>query len=226
MSTSRQRKRKLCLKCNQELSHSAYVRHQNPVVCPERTSLSVCLETSSEITLNLPDEPLNDNNELPDEPLNDNAFNPSCTEETSITSSGSSSESELEDVNEWVDIFSDDDPTEELLSEESTETDGEGASREQIKLVATHICLFVSFFQLCYRISERGITLLLSFLRAILLWMSSIIPSSDILLIRDLLPKNVYFLRKLCKSDTSIKTYIVCPKCHFLYHFKDGIITH
>ena len=34
----RQRKRKRCRKCNQDLSHSAYVRHFNPAVCPERSS--------------------------------------------------------------------------------------------------------------------------------------------------------------------------------------------
>ena len=30
----RQRKRKLCLKCGENLSHTAYVCHQNPLICP------------------------------------------------------------------------------------------------------------------------------------------------------------------------------------------------
>ena len=29
------RKRRVCKKCKQQLSHSAYIRHQNPAVCPE-----------------------------------------------------------------------------------------------------------------------------------------------------------------------------------------------
>ena len=31
--TSRQHQRKVCNKCGQELSHSAWSRHQNPAVC-------------------------------------------------------------------------------------------------------------------------------------------------------------------------------------------------
>ena len=33
---TRQRKRKVCCKCAQELSHSAFIRHQNPAVCPRK----------------------------------------------------------------------------------------------------------------------------------------------------------------------------------------------
>ena len=44
---------------------------------------------------------------------------------------------------------------------------------QQFQIIATHICLFITFFQLCYNVSERGITLLLNFLRAIVLWVST-----------------------------------------------------
>ena len=33
-----ERKRKRCQKCSHELSHSAYTRHKNPAVCPEKRS--------------------------------------------------------------------------------------------------------------------------------------------------------------------------------------------
>ena len=36
LSFVRERKRKRCPKCNQDLSHSAYNRHKNPAVCPEK----------------------------------------------------------------------------------------------------------------------------------------------------------------------------------------------
>ena len=65
---------------------------------------------------------------------------------------------------------------------------------QQFQIITTHICLFISFFQLCYKVSERGITLLLNFLRAILLWVSTY--SAELLQLRELIPKNVYFLRK------------------------------
>ena len=36
---SRQRIRKVCLKCNQQLSYSAFIRHLNPAVCPDKDTL-------------------------------------------------------------------------------------------------------------------------------------------------------------------------------------------
>ena len=38
----------MCLKCSQNLSHAAYICHQNPIVCPGKseTRKSVCMQTS------------------------------------------------------------------------------------------------------------------------------------------------------------------------------------
>lgn len=221
---SRQRKRKRCLKCNQELSHSAYVRHQNPVVCPARNPPPVLSSTTLKSTVEI-SNPVSDLLGVASASDFDvRVFSPSPTEETSDSSSESESDS-ITGSSEGVAIFSDDSTEEELL-EVPTELQGAtNTSREQMKLVATHICLFISFFQLCYRIPERGISLLLNFLRAFLYWLSSLVPSSNFLLLRDMLPKNVYFLRKLCGSGVNITTYVMCPKCHFIYHLKDSIIT-
>ena len=51
-TSTRQRKRKICPKCNQNLSHSAYVRHQSPMVCSEKSEAkkSACLQTSEAIS--------------------------------------------------------------------------------------------------------------------------------------------------------------------------------
>ena len=84
---------------------------------------------------------------------------------------------------------------------------------EQMRVVATRICLFVSFFQLCYKVSERGISILLSFIRALILWLSSVGRSADFLMLKDMLPKNVYFLQKLCGSDTQFTTYVGVSRC-------------
>lgn len=159
MSTNRLRKRKRCLKCNQELSHSAYVRHQNPVVCPES---SVLQGTSSETPINNitrinePGDILDNIRQVdPDETLGNDLVG--SAQDSSVVSSVSSSENESVDgVRESIDIFSDNDCTdhEELPSKETTVVDEEGMNREQMKIIATHICLFVSFFQLCYRVSH------------------------------------------------------------------------
>jgi hypothetical protein len=75
--------------------------------------------------------------------------------------------------------------------------------REQMKVVATRICLFISFFQLCYKVSERRISLLLSFIRGIIFWLSSVghTATTEFLTLRDMLPKNVYFLHPIPSSQ-------------------------
>ena len=80
------------------------------------------------------------------------------------------------------------------------------------------------FFQLRHRISEHGITLLLHFLRAILLWAGNIKSSTELLTLRDMIPKNMYFLRKMCNSENNLRTYVVCPKYHALYDQENCII--
>ena len=70
-----------------------------------------------------------------------------------------------------------------------------------MKCVAFHICLFISFFQLCYHVSERGITLLLNFIRSLISWLSRFAYSPDLLQLRDMIPENVYFLKKIFKGS-------------------------
>lgn len=86
------------------------------------------------------------------------------------------------------------------------------------------ICLFISFFQLCYRISERGITLLLNFLRALLLWIANFQSSAELLTLREIIPRNVYFLKKMYSSEGNMTIYAVCPKCHSLYNLEDCVV--
>ena len=74
-----------------------------------------------------------------------------------------------------------------------------------LHIISLHICLFLSFFQLCYKISEHGISLLLAFIRILLFWLSSFIHSDFILQPRDLIPTSVYFLRKICGTNSMLK---------------------
>ena len=70
--------------------------------------------------------------------------------------------------------------------------------------------------------SERGITLLLNFLRDILWCLSTY--SAELLQLLELIPKNVYFLKKMCSSEKGLHTYVVCPKCYTLYNLEECII--
>ena len=172
--------------------------------------------------------------ELPPTSDNDSA---SESDDHEITESESDnveilSDEEVDDTSE-VDVHCSRDTCQENPTKDQPITQGcSQATSHQIEspiprslhIIASHISLFISFFQLCYRISERGITLLLHFLRALLLWASTIKSSTELLTLRDMIPKNVYFLRKMCSSENNFRTYVVCPKCHALYNLEDCII--
>ena len=101
--------------------------------------------------------------------------------------------------------MSDQDVSDQLsLKQSDTEVD-----KKKVKLVAFYICMFLSFFQLCYRVSEQGISLLLAFLRA-LLWISSVCPNSlHVSTVRDILPQNIFNLRKLSGRKSELQTFVL-----------------
>lgn len=89
-------------------------------------------------------------------------------------------------------------------------------------------CLFMSF-QLCYKVSDCGLTWLLVFINVMLTWIATLIPSAyrdTIKAIKNKVPKNVYFLKKIFNlkvQNNSFKKYIVCPSCSALYSNEDLI---
>ena len=228
----RQRKRKRCRKCNQDLSHSAYTRHLNPAVCPERSSPTqveerTVAENSAENKLSryVLQENVGDTEPTDVHPCE---FDPegagvgSCGSEAS---NSSSSESISED--ESLECISGSEAEIDTLLASDHEDDDTAfeQSAESMKPIAVQICMFLSFFQLCYRVSERGISLLLSFLKTLLSWLGSYCP--EIKALHDVLPQNVYFMRKLLgRKSSEITCFVVCPKCHSLYELKDCIVTH
>ena len=77
------------------------------------------------------------------------------------------------------------------------------------------------------RIPERGISLLLEFIKCLLTLLLSLCSQSRHLqLLRDHMPSNVYFFKKLLGDKTNIDLLAVCPKCNSLYKFSDCIIKH
>lgn len=92
---------------------------------------------------------------------------------------------------------------------------------DQIQAVSLSICLFLAFFQLCYKVPERAINLLLSFISALVIWLSTFMDSQLVPFLKDMIPSNMYFLRKKCRQDSKMKMYVVCPKCCALYEMKD-----
>ena len=199
---TRQRKRKVCSKCGLNLSHAAYIRHQNPKVFPGKVDPKRKCGTTAE----LPDD-----GEISE-------FRSDCedTQETIDMDCNQNEESDESDESEseTVEIVSDGESPDAAVDSTTEEEDLESnvdkqllPSNQELLVVAAHICLLLVFFQLCYRVSERGITLLLNFLRAILSWVSLHFEQSDMLFqLRDLIPKNVYFLKKVFSSNQALHT--------------------
>ena len=226
--TVRQRKRKRCKKCNQELSHSAYIRHLSPTVCAEVQSNTVLPVEST--PLSREDTMCESGTESQD--LRDNIANEAETSESVVChSSDNSPESSSDDESEspegespecisGSDVLSESDCNDHTnFSEQQS-----NSHQESMKPIAIQICMFLSFFQLCYRVSERAISLLLLFLKALLSWLSSFCP--EIKTLHDVLPHNVYFMRKLLGRKSEIICFVVCQKCHSLYKYKDCVITY
>ena len=213
-SVSVSRSRRMCRKCKQLLSYSAYNRHQNPLVCPEPTT-SANTDYASHDFLN--------ETEL-DMTTADDAIQGSGDE---VVSSDDAVADQSSDEDEEVEIV---DAEEDKRYEECTNTDSadlQGTidpSPENFcscSSIIQYVCYIVSFFQLCYKLSDRAITLLLVFLRGLLCWIALIIPAEGAKIVTTItngLPKNVYFLKQYLSSvNPSIKAYVVCPKCCKLY---------
>ena len=87
------------------------------------------------------------------------------------------------------------------------------------------VSAFVSFFQLCFRVPDRAIALLLGFMLALL--RALLVLSNDGGILKqftDGFPRTLYSVKKLLNFSKSCEEYVVCPRCHTLYKKSDCII--
>ena len=146
--------------------------------------------------------------------------------ETSSASQSSESDVDIvmSDSEELHDFITDDcgdeqivlpaDSSDQIKQLTSVEEDNLKQENMNINKVVTHIALFLTFFQLCYKVSERGISLLLAFLKSLLSWIASISLQSSLKLLANNMPGNVYYLKKLIGNKSNILLYVSCPKRH------------
>ena len=155
------RSRRMCCKCKQLLSYSAYNRHQNLLICPESTTSANTDYVSNDL--------LNET-EL-DMTTADDAIQGSGDE---VVSSDDAVADQQSDEDEEVELV---DAEEDKRYEECTNTDSAdlqgtiNPSPENFpscSSIIQYVCYIVSFFQLCYKLSDRAITLLLVFIRGLL----------------------------------------------------------
>ena len=80
------------------------------------------------------------------------------------------------------------------------------------------VCLFLTFFQLCFHVSDKAVSYLLTFLSSLFTYLSSIVKDNTMLvLFSKSFPTTLYSLRKHLNLKGTYITYVVCPRCHKLY---------
>lgn len=175
-------KRRRCVTCGDELSHSAYYRHlhdSNGSVCPKKKKkkmevipdVEVLHETStseSEANLSLHDSTsdayLNASDSDPDpaleNPSNDTSEQRPESESSSFDFSSNSGD-DLDEEELW-----------ELSASSLDEDEASGCPHihdsQSVSRLVVAISVFVMFFHLFYNVSESAILCLLSFLKALL----------------------------------------------------------
>ena len=205
--------RRVCQACNEELALTAYYRHQNGNSCPAKRR-------------ERPPSPNSDENcfekELTDMDL-DSSFSFGDCE--SVISRDENTNFPLEDNEGEVDSMFEESSNEENssvddgeiwedLSDVSDEETGPFHTNEDRTVFA--ICLFLNFFQLFYKVSERAILALLLFLRSMLTFFG-------LQNIARLLPRSLQSIKKALRINLPRQTsteYVVCPKCNSLYLYE------
>ena len=219
--------RRVCPGCKEELALTAYYRHQRGDICPGRQleSQPFTRHCGSDISSDEEVEGheggldssfrFSDSECLTPENITDTLVHDIASDYAEIDKmleqeSSSEDECSLGDEEIW-DSCSD-----------ASDEDIVGAENTRASNVVMGICLFLNFFQLFYKVSERGILALLHFLRALL----SFLGFNEII---SLLPKSLSSIRGTLRNSAQHSTvleYVVCPKCNSLYLLEDCIIRH
>ena len=232
--------RRICQWCKEELSHSAYFRHREDdkgVLCPGKQRLSCKLQLANETVTEEAEEGLSETS------LDFLSSIGSANSESSFQFSESSVECdahpyeggsamcdmdvdalEVERMLESSSESDNDDQEEMWENTSSDESITEGTSQQVANQeVVFGICIFLNFFQLFFRISERAVLALMNFLRALLTFLASV--SLNLKEVASLLPHSTRSIRKFLKgySDGCVE-YVVCTKCHNLYLYSDCIV--
>ena len=187
--------RRVCPKCEQELSRSAFYRHQNtPSCCPVGQQILV----ENEITVR---DEATDSPERPDveDMIEGVESDMECDSGTETI------ESELEVIN---------------IAEPATPaTITEPEIDHRPTAIVKAISFFLFFFQLKYQVSDRAISLLLSFIKGLIRAVISLVPScSAVSMIYQRIPRSLKSLRQTFTSSINgLTEYVVCPKCSTLY---------
>ena len=217
-TTKRRRtQRYKCSFCHHSLRHSAYRRHQTlpHIYCPARNQ-SESSGSDSTFELSEPKSLVESDSEVEDEILEDGVCTQAVSDldtDSASTKSMNVSDSSAESAPEVWNDSSD--------SESETESNTRGSYSHLHFMVSA----FVSLFQLCFRVSDQAITLLLSFIFALL--NALVFYCNDSGVLRDFLlhfPRTLYSLKQWVNLSKSFEEYVVCARCHTLYKKSECIL--
>ena len=110
-----------------------------------------------------------------------------------------------------------------VLNEEDTVERSEKSNKGTESLLLG-VFLFLNFFQLFYRISERAMIALLGFLKAFLSHLANVSQNPFLSDLASVFPKSLYSIRRMFKRSDDVIEYVVCPSCSTLYLIDECII--
>ena len=110
------------------------------------------------------------------------------------------------------------------LSDSEVEGEVSNGSNDLVKQFVFGLTFFLSVFHTFYRLSERAMISLLSFLKSVFYYLGKIQSNQLLLDVALALPKSVYGLQKGFKYADDMTLFTVCPKCCRLYRVEDCVI--
>lgn len=209
-----------CPGCGQNLSYSAYCRHQQL----HNAASDVDSETDSDssfsgelmATTSTSGDSLDNSDDgsyIGDGSCDQNLENQDDTYKA--VHDAHSSDEEESDSESAMEIWESDSDSSDACNSDDNVT---STVAQQCREIHFMIAFFVLFFQLCYHISDRGIHYLITFLGTIFKWLSIVVKGSTLLpTLAAEFPRTLYSLRKTLQLTTPLQRFVVCPTCHKLF---------
>lgn len=257
------RKRIRCSKCNEELSYSAFKRHQNPLYCTPLRFVEGTIGSESSDNIRSVDVDVSQiesgrlmqatsdvNGDWPNELNSDtedvDSWNLKFSDEESNTTYEEQDDetqvvAEMDLVDQELLIQEEDNSTSaaqgisccesELpntfsIDDHSTEVHVDNPQQSLSCLILRPLAISLIFFQLVYKISDRGIECILMLIHSLIKLISQCIPNPNIELLLNQLPKTIYKLKKTCgQTQQEFIKFAVCPRCSACYNIPNNTST-
>ena len=215
------RPRLTCPRCCQTVSYSTYSRHQTLAYCPGAGPAKLADSSDSDSDSTFYNSDSDSHSKLSVTSFSADEYG-LCN--LSNTSQSPSFPSELSDSQDESDTTA----PEVWSDSESQDSDHElttivSEANQSVAHVQHVFCLYITFLQLCYRITDRAY--LLALLGAVFCFLSSTaLQNMTLKAFADTFPRILYSLRRRMKCKPSCREYVVCPRCDKLYPRDDCTI--